>query len=260
MSDPKAARHAAEWLERQLQELAALRNASRRDAGFKAWRQNTLTVLQRIWPGDSKRFDRFRRIPFSPPMTKATDRQTREYYERGWGEAGTFLRELIDEVRKSGVPDPAAAGLLRPAMLLMPEIEPGPPAAGMKAEAEPASGPEPAPAEPLFRADEFFSRSPVFRGFGGSERKSGAKSQPPGPAPGTPAWDLARAADELERLGVPAEDAADLRYALLVLSRAAAVGEPSWEQVVEALRLSGASPALARRIVPLLMEFIERAA
>ncbi len=108
MTDPTSAQRAREWLERQLAELGQLRNASRRDSGFKAWRQNTLTVLQRIWPEDAPRIERFRRIPFSPPMQRPTERQVREYFGRGWGEAGQYLRSLLSEVALLGVRDSAA--------------------------------------------------------------------------------------------------------------------------------------------------------
>jgi hypothetical protein len=89
--EPKA----AEWLRQQVEELGALRNASVRDPQFKAWRQNTLTFVQRIWPGDSSKSERFRRIPFSPPSTRVDARQTREHFERGCGEALEYLNSLL---------------------------------------------------------------------------------------------------------------------------------------------------------------------
>ena len=94
MTDPDGVQRAREWLERQLADLGQLRNATRRDQNFKTWRQQTLTVIQRVWPGDTRRVDRFRRIPFSPPTAHSAERQVREYYERGWGEAGVLLARV----------------------------------------------------------------------------------------------------------------------------------------------------------------------
>jgi hypothetical protein len=55
MTDPDAAQRAREWLERQLADLGQLRNATRRDQDFKTWRQQTLTVIQRVWPAGACR-------------------------------------------------------------------------------------------------------------------------------------------------------------------------------------------------------------
>ena len=103
MSDPNASARARAEIEKQLVELSDLRNASTRDSGFKLWRQTTLTLIQRTWAGDDTRSARFRRIPFSPPSTRADTRLTREWYERGCAEAAVLLRELITEIDQSGV-------------------------------------------------------------------------------------------------------------------------------------------------------------
>jgi len=89
--EPKA----GEWLRQQIEELGALRNASVRDPQFKAWRQNTLTFIQRIWPGDTTKSERFRRVPFSPPSTRADARTIRDQFERGCGEALEYLNSLL---------------------------------------------------------------------------------------------------------------------------------------------------------------------
>lgn len=95
--EPKA----GEWLRQQIDELGALRNASVRDPQFKAWRQNTLTFIQRIWPGDTTKSERFRRVPFTPPSTKHDARTGREYYERGCGEALEYLNTLLASLGES---------------------------------------------------------------------------------------------------------------------------------------------------------------
>ncbi len=108
MKDPAVARNASKRLEQQLEELGGLFNAGVRSSNFKQWRQATLTVIQRIWPGDSARSERFRRVPFSAPMGRPTEKETREYYERGCGEAMSMLRALLDEIAQSGVPEARA--------------------------------------------------------------------------------------------------------------------------------------------------------
>jgi hypothetical protein len=275
--DPDAAQRARESLDRQLTELAQLRNASRRDQGFRAWRQHTLTVIQRIWPDDARRIDRFRRIPFSPPMARATERQTREYYERGWGEAGVLLRGLIAEIDMLGLftsppsvsdaeSDPTPATLSPPAQE---------PAGDSLQEAAAAAEAE---LDDLGRATErFLSTSPVFRGRReagarpdstgpregpGEEPSQGPARKPDAPVlePGTPAAELARLAAEVAGLGVPPEHADAARAALLALAQAATAGPPSWDLVSGALGHAAVSPALARRALPLLLPFIEKAA
>src|SRR5258707_11627362 len=114
MSDPKANERVRGEIEKRLVELSGLRNAGTRDSGFKLWRQTTLTLIQRTWPGDDTRSARFRRIPFSPPSTRADTRETREWYERGCAEAAVFLRELIDEIEQLGVGATVAASATSP--------------------------------------------------------------------------------------------------------------------------------------------------
>src|SRR5437773_1251888 len=105
MSSRRAAQRAIELLELQLKELAGIRNATARDPSFKNWRQATLTVMQRIWPGDQDRCERFRRTPFSPADPRADARAVREWYSRGCQEAARVLTGFIDHIRAHGVPD-----------------------------------------------------------------------------------------------------------------------------------------------------------
>jgi len=99
VSAPVSPAQALELLEEQVAQLAELRNASTRDAGFKQWRQTTLTVVQRIWPTDPFRSERFRRVPFSAPSTRMDNNQAREFYERGCGEAANYLKHMIEELK-----------------------------------------------------------------------------------------------------------------------------------------------------------------
>lgn len=127
MSTDDAVTQARRWLEEQLVALAGLRNAQPRDPSFRNWRQNTLTVLQRIWPQDQDRSERFRRIPFTMPGTRTEPRAMREWYSRGCTEAARVLRGLLDEVDTVGVPDPVdtpiAADLERGAEDDFPTVE-----------------------------------------------------------------------------------------------------------------------------------------
>lgn len=102
--DPREVK-AQRWLSEQIEQLKALRTSNVRDTEFKQWRQSTLTIIQRIWTGESKRSARFRRIPFSPPSSQAPLREVREFYERGCAEAAQLLKALLDEVIEEGVPE-----------------------------------------------------------------------------------------------------------------------------------------------------------
>ena len=103
MSSNDSAARAVEWLEVQLRELAGIRNATARDPSFKNWRQATLTVMQRIWPGDQACSERFRRIPFSPADPRADARAVREWYSRGCQEAARVLAGFIKDIRADGL-------------------------------------------------------------------------------------------------------------------------------------------------------------
>ncbi len=270
MTDPDAAQRAREWLERQLAELGQLRNATRRDPNFKTWRQQTLTVIQRVWPGEARRVDRFRRIPFTPPTPHATAAQARDGYERGWGEAGVLLREFLAEINVLGLPQVRAAGTYagsetEAAMGSMPTLH-GQDAPWPRVATALADAGEPAALQPkddgfgddIGRAmDRLLSRSPVFRASTSIPRPAPADAAP---EPGSPAAELTRLADELETLGLSPTRAGSARAALLALARAAQSEAPPWELVGEVLGHAGATPALARRVLPLLLEFIATAA
>src|SRR5437773_1490256 len=108
MSELSPGQAAKQMLQRQLDELGSMFNAGVRSQSFREWRQNTLTCIQRIWPAEPARPERFRRIPFSPPMGRPGEREIREYFERGCGEAGGLLKGYIQEIATVGVPQPGA--------------------------------------------------------------------------------------------------------------------------------------------------------
>ena len=117
MSD-SAIQAARKMLERQLEELGSLYNAGVRSPVFREWRQATLTCIQRIWPAEPAKSERFRRIPFSAPMGRPAEREVREYFERGCGEASGLLKDLIQEIATVGLPAGAgpSAGMAPPAV------------------------------------------------------------------------------------------------------------------------------------------------
>jgi hypothetical protein len=250
---------AREWLERQIAELAELRNATRRDPKFKQWRQQTVTVLQRIWPGDKRRVDRFQRIPFSPPMGHPTDHEVREHYERGWGEAGVLLRNMLAEVKEKGVTMTEPGEAAGPASLPRPALERAKdePAPEQEMPAAPAPAPTPARDDIGRAMDRLMSHSPVFKVQKASAPRStgnnrfGAASTP---------GELVTIAGELGALGVPPGQRDEVRRALVALDRAVRSNEPTWELLREALHHAGTTPGLARRMLPLLLPLIEKAA
>lgn len=95
------------WLAEQLEQLDGLCNANPRDPSFKLWRQNTLTVLQRIWPHEPYRSERFRRITFSPATAKPAGALVREFFTRGCDEAKEYLASLVEEIEIVGAPRPS---------------------------------------------------------------------------------------------------------------------------------------------------------
>jgi hypothetical protein len=67
-------------------------------------------------------------------------------------------------------------------------------------------------------------------------------------------------AAQLEALGVPASDGVFIRAALVDLGRQAGTSVPSWFAVRDTIALSLAHPRLARRLLPLLMPYLDAAA
>jgi hypothetical protein len=189
-------------LERQLEELGAIRNAGTRSEEFRSWRQHTLTVLQRAWPDDPRQAERFKRVPFTPPSERADAQTIRLCFEKGCGEAGALLRELIvaqtPSANPSGrgrkhhghapapAPEPPGPPVLPPALRNRgPHPTARPP--GNERNEPPANEPPPMSAESLAEAisdahedeearrttEQFLQFSPVFRaGIGkqGTER------------------------------------------------------------------------------------------
>jgi hypothetical protein len=109
MSAPTYVQRCREWIREQIDGMGTLRTSNQRDLIFKSWRQNTVTVLQRIWPEDLERVERFRRIVFTPPHSRADVKLTREWFGKGLGESRAYLQSILDIIDREGVPDPATA-------------------------------------------------------------------------------------------------------------------------------------------------------
>ena len=75
------------WLDDQLEQIGRIRNANPRDMTFKAWRQATMTVLQRIWSDEPARVERFRRIALRAPGQRTDPEVTPPGPSRGHGAA-----------------------------------------------------------------------------------------------------------------------------------------------------------------------------
>ena len=104
MSRPTHVERCRQWIEEQIETMGSLRTANSRDLSFKNWRQNTVTVLQRIWPEDRERVERFRRISFTPPHARAEGKQFREWFGKGIGESRSYLQALLELIDREGVP------------------------------------------------------------------------------------------------------------------------------------------------------------
>ena len=110
--------------------------------------------------------------------------------------------------------------------------------------------------------NNILSESPLFRSSGRAPRRKQRRQ------PGDDALDyaspaavaIAAVASDVERLGVPEGHRARTRAALLDLARLLDAGELSWEGLREAVGFVMEYPAVGRRILPLLIPFLDRAA
>jgi hypothetical protein len=340
MTGPISGDLAREQLLELISILGELRNAGPRDQRFKQWRQITTTLIQRIWPGEPVRAEQFRRIPFSAPTGFADRHATREKFERGCGEAATYLRGLALELGAgvpaespgSNGPDLADAPTVDPAAPLEepvfddppfraedlpawatppPAVPPrgdppaSPPPAPLPATTdpppvarEPRPGPKarlkdmlgfgdqpppdrapdhpsdrapdrapapPVPGAPLRTPVSFIplSPDPIRRDPPPPVRLA----PPPPPEPSRPqvpdspaARELLALAAQVDELGVSVRERAIVRAALIDLGRQMESPPINWEALREAVALAMEHPALARRVLPLILPYLDRAA
>ena len=112
MSESMPVGPAIEQLREVIAILRELSNAGPRDQSFKQWRQVTVTLLQRIWPGEQARAAGFRRIAFSTPSLRADPASIRAAFEAGCREAIEFLEAQAVELEFSAKSPPLA--MVRP--------------------------------------------------------------------------------------------------------------------------------------------------
>jgi hypothetical protein len=322
MTDPIAVKVAREQLGELISTLGELRNAGPRDQRFKQWRQNTTTLLQRIWPDDPTCAERFRRMTFSAPAASADRHATRDYFERGCRAAASYLDELA--LKLGGVAEPLPEATLThdhepvpsageedlrdvpPAPRLAHDDPPPPqtvgpvsvpeqpearkPATGLRlrlkdmlgftdeaapdvtpARPVPVSPPSPAPVSFVrpspeasawdARRDlaaEFVLESAVLQAGARSTREPEPLPEPPATTPA--AQDLMALADRVDELGVPSRERPIVRAALIDLARQMESPPVNWEALRDTIAYAMDHPALARRILPLVLPYLDRAA
>jgi hypothetical protein len=124
---------------------------------------------------------------------------------------------------------------------------------------------------PDFSADEFLSASPVFKASGRPVKRAGREAQRSGAAPDAEpagprtltsptAMAIAAVAAEVARLGVPDRHRAEVRGALVALAETLEDGALDWNALRGAVEFSMRYPAIARRVIPLLIPFLDEAA
>ena len=179
---------------------------------------------------------RFLRIPFLPSSAKADRMEVRRVYDRGCGEATSYLKNLVAEVNGRAPAEPAPA----------PEPAAPPAAAGH-------SGHESLPDLSWFDADA----PPVFTVRSAPSGRGGETVRPELPAS---TLSLMSMAIEIESLGVAEADRSRVREALLELARTLDTRQLSWRQLHSTVVVVMEYPAVARRVLPLIVPFLDRAA
>jgi len=265
MTDAAGAPNWRQTLEQCLTDLTRLRNQTSPNIAFKKWRLAAIGAIQALWPEDRAKASRFLRIPFLPSSAKADRMEVRRVYDRGCGEASDYLKKLVAEL--SGRPaDPATAVEPAPAPIALaaPEIETLPDLSWF--DVDPAA-PDGVPghraglggggAATGSEEHQFLPGSPVFavRSAPGEPRSETVR---PALSPATLA--LMSMAVEIETLGVPESDRSRVREALLELARTLDTGQLSWQRLHATVSVAMEYPAVGRRVLPLVVPFVDRAA
>ena len=262
MSETPAPPHPRDVVATGITELAKLRNQTGPTIAFKKWRARVIEAVNALWPEDRTKASRFLRIPFLPASAKADRAAVRRVYARGCSAAMSYLKSLIIEHDKE-----VSTGLRAPVGGAAPAPERGPLGAdGMPDLSWLNEGAAPAPDAALppeegnelrSVADDFLSSSPVFsvRGTPGA----------PAPDPGKPelsptALAIMAMAVEIESLGVPEADRPRVREALLDLARKLDTKQLSWRQLRITVEVVMEYPAIGRRVLPMIVPFLDRAA
>ena len=266
MSEP-GARPLRAVLAAGIAELGRLRNQTGPTIAFKKWRQTMIDAIGGLWPEDRAKVSRLLRIPFLPASAKADRMELRRVYDRGCGEAVTYLKGLLAEHDREvatgqRAPDPAAGAAAPPSPLGSDGL---PNLSWLEAGAAPAPDADLPPGEMedlRSVTDEFLSASPVFSvaGPGGAGRAAGPAGGPaPQELPPTALAIMAMAV-EIESLGVPEGDRPRVREALLDLARKLDSRMLTWRQLRLTVEVVMEYPAIGRRVLPMIVPFLDRAA
>jgi hypothetical protein len=245
--------------------LGRLRNQTGPTMAFKKWRQSMIGTIGALWPEDRAKVSRLLRIPFLPASAKADRMELRRVYDRGCGEAVTYLKGLLAEYDREvttgqRATDPAS-GAAAPASPIGSDGLPN--LSWLDAGVAPAAEAElpPEDMEALRSvADEFLSASPVF-----SVANPANPGRPAGPG-GAPqelsptALAIMAMAVEVESLGVPEGDRPRVREALLDLARKLDSRMLTWRQLRMTVEVVMEYPTIGRRVLPLIVPFLDRAA
>ena len=245
-------------LEDGIVKLNKLRNQTGPTIAFKKWRKAMLETIAALWPEDRAKVSRLLRIPFLPASSKAERTELRRVYERGCGEASSYLKGLLAEYdREVATGQRAGDASAGP-----------PPASPLDADGLPnmswldqSSGDEELPPAEMDElrsvTDEFLSSSPVFSVPG----SSGASRSEANRAELSPsALAIMAMAVEIESLDVPEGERPRVREALLDLARNLDTAKLSWRQLRLTMAVVMEYPKIARRVLPMILPFLDRAA
>jgi hypothetical protein len=243
--------------------LGKLRNQTGPTIAFKKWRKEMIEAIGALWPEDRAKVSRLLRIPFLPASSKADRSELRRVYDRGCGEALMYIKGLLAEHDREvatgqRAADASAAGAVPP---LSPLGTDGLPNLSWLDDSNASSPDALLPPEELddLRSvtDEFLGSSPVFSvGRPGGPARSEPGKQELSPS----ALAIMAMAVEIESLGVPEGDRPRVREALLDLARKLDTSQLSWRQLRMTMEVVMEYPAIGRRVLPMIVPFLDRAA